>query len=244
MKNIMIRTGALTALAATAMLAGVPAHASVLLDTAFAVPGGSGDYPVYGDGTNGNSNFIGAAFQVTTPESALSVTANIDAYGATSGGATGDGGNQQAFAEIVSLSSLSSLPAVPGTPGSSISSWLVANDLGHSVFTVPSVAGDVSTVLNFSSALGAGNYAVIFGSGLYGATGGINLTSGNTTNGTPNIFSSATYDSFASVGPDSGIRIAVASPVPLPAGLPLLLSGLGGLGLVGRRAARKAALQA
>jgi hypothetical protein len=43
--------------------------------------------------------------------------------------------------------------------------------------------------------------------------------------------------------PDIGVEVTAASPVPLPAGLPLLLSGLGGLGALVRRrssAAKKA----
>jgi hypothetical protein len=232
----MIRAGAIAALASAALFTGAPANASYVLQTATAVSGGSGDYPVYGDGTNANSNFVGASFAVTgSPITALQVGANIDAFGTVSGGSAGNGGNGQIFAEVVSLSSASSLPAVPGSPGSSISTWLQANDLGHAVLTVPATAGDTSTVINFGSGLLSGYYALIFGSGLYGTTGGINLTSGNATVGTPNIFSSTFGDTFASYGYDTGIRM-FASPVPLPAALPLLASGLVScLGLLRRR---------
>jgi hypothetical protein len=231
-----IRAGALATAASIALFVGAPANAAYVLETATAGPGDGGVTSIYGDGTNGNSNFIGASFTLSgAPVTALQVGANIDQFGTISGGATGDGGNQQIFAEIVSLSSLSSLPAVPGTPGSSISAWLQTNDLGHAILTVPATAGDASTVINFGGGLGAGTYALILGSGLYGTTGGIELTTGNSTIGSPNVFASTFGDSFANYGYDSGVRI-FAAPVPLPAGLPLLASGLAsGLAFLRRR---------
>jgi hypothetical protein len=230
----MIRAGALVALAFAALLAGAPASADYVLQTATAVPGGSGDYPIYtdasignGDGTDGGSNFIGATFSLTgSPVSALQVGANVDAYG------TG-----QVFAEVVSVASLSSLPNVTG---GNLIAWLQSNNLGEASLSAPAAAGDASTVINFSTALTSGSYALIFGSGLYGTTGEINLTSGNSTIGSPNIFNSLGGDSFQSYGYDTGIRI-FASPVPLPAALPLMASGLlAGVGFLRRRRAARA----
>lgn len=222
-----IRIGALAMLATVTLCAGSPAQADTVFQTAVAVSDGSGDYPVYGDGTNQNSNFVGVSFAVAEATTTLEVGANIDAFGKISGGSSGDGGNGLVFAEVVSLSSLSSVPSVPGSSGNSIVAWLQANDLGHALLNVPSIAGDASTIIHFGSALSAGNsYAVIFGSGLYGATGGINLTSGNATIGEPNLFNTVGGDTFSPYGYDTGIRIYATSPVPLPAALPLLVSGI------------------
>jgi hypothetical protein len=230
----MIRAGAIAALASTVLLVAAPASADYVLRTATAVPGGSGDYPIYtdaaignGDGTDGGSTFIGATFSLTgSPVSALQVGANVDAYG-----------SGQVFAEVVSVASLSSLPNVTG---SNLIAWLQSNNLGEASLSAPAAAGDASTVINFSTALASGNYALIFGSGLYGTTGEINLTSGNSTIGTPNIFTSLEGDSFQSYGSDTGIRI-FAAPVPLPAALPLMASGLfAGMGFLRRRRAVRA----
>jgi hypothetical protein len=230
----MIRAGAIVALASAGLFAVFPASAAYVLQTATAVPGGSGDYPIYtdatigtGDGTDGGSNFIGATFGVTgSPVSALQVGANVDGYG-----------SGQVFAEVVSVASLSSVPTVTG---GSLIAWLQSNNLGEASLSAPAAAGDASTVINFSTALSSGNYALILGSGLYGTIGGVNLTSGNSTIGTPNIFTSLGGDSFQSYGYDTGIRI-FAAPVPLPAALPLMASGLfAGAGFLRRRRAPRA----
>jgi len=212
----MTRAGAVAALASTALLAGTPAFADLILETATAGIGGNGAYPVYtdaltgtGDGTDAGSNFIGAAFATGSPITALQVGANVDAFGSGS-----------VFAEIVPLASLASLPDVAG----SLISWLQSNNSGDALLTAPATAGDASTVINFATALSPGSYAVVFGSGLYGATGEINLTDGNNPTGSHNIFSSTGGDSFQPIGAQD-IRI-FASPVPLPAGLPLLGSAL------------------
>jgi hypothetical protein len=229
-----IRATALAALALTALAVAAPASAAYVLQTATAGSGGSGSYPIYtdaavgnGDGTDGGSTFIGAGFTLGGSVSSLQVGANVDALGSGS-----------VFAEIVALPSAGSLP--PATGGNLVA-WLQTHSLGEATLTAPASAGDASTVINFSSALAAGDYAVIFGSGLYGTTGGINLTDGNATIPSPNIFTSLGGDSFQSYGYDSQIRIFAATvPVPLPAGLPLLVSGLlAGVGgfLRGRRPA-------
>lgn len=229
--NKTFRVGALAAIAATVMFVGAPAFAtSYLFETA--TPGGaasSGAYPVFGDGTDIGSSYWGTTFAVTGNSiSSLLVGANVDDSGAGTG---------SIFAEIVPVASLSSVPNATA-PG--ITTWLQSNSLGSVLIAAPSGPGnsDATGVINFSTALAAGNYALIFGSGLYGATGNVSLTDGNTTNGTPNIFSALASnpgDTFTPPGYDTGIRM-FAAPVPLPAALPLLGSGLAaGLAFVRRR---------
>ncbi len=220
------RVSALAAFAAV-MFAGAPAFAAdYLFQTATPGPSDSfGVYPVSGDGTDLGSTYFGTTFNVAGGSiTSLLVGANVDGFGSGS-----------VFAELVPVASLSSLP----NTGASVTAWLQdpANNKGTVLITAPSGPNnaDATGVISFSSALAAGNYALIFGSGLYGATGEVNLTEGNTTVGSPNIFSALAGDSFASYGYDTGIRM-FAVPVPLPAALPLLGSGLAaGLAFLRRR---------
>ncbi len=191
-----------------------PVSAETYLQTATAGNPSTGSYSIYGDGTNAGSNFIGATF-------ALSNTATIADVGATFDGyASGD----PIFAAIVSVPSLAGVPAFAP-------SALAGNALAETTFT-PS-AGDVSVALPVT--LAAGTYAVVFGSGLFGATGTVGLADGNTTIGTPNIFASLTDSSFSSYGYDTGIRIYVDAPEPTT--LALFCFAVAALGFTRRRAA-------
>jgi len=94
--------------------------------------------------------------------------------------------------------------------------------------------------------LSAGVYTVFFsGSGALGGSTveaiGPNQYVGLDTPGTEAYGRFGLYNFATNPARDFGIRVsgtADASPVPLPAGLPLLLAGLGAIALVRRRAAR------
>jgi hypothetical protein len=139
-------------------------RADILLETA--------DYtnaltPAYIVGAN---QFVGARFHV-------SGTVAVDHIGAHF--VRSDGG--QLFGALVSLSGSPAFPA--GTPGN-------FNPIAETTFSVPNKAGDFLTGL--SATLGPGDYALVFGSGRFGATGGAALAGGDTDKGTPSTFYSST----------------------------------------------------
>ena len=200
--------------------------------------GSSGSYVATGDGTDAGSSFIGTTFTLNSSTNTLQVGGNFDTNGIGS-----------AFAEVVSLSSLtaSGLLNGTGTVNNAVVNYLQGNNLGSSVFNAPTSAGDASTVINFGTSLAAGNYALIFGSGLFGATGGsafgapyngsvtfTDTANGNVAIGSPTIFNSLGNDNFTTYGFETDIRIFAATPVPLPAALPLMLSGIAGFGIFRR----------
>jgi hypothetical protein len=110
--------------------------------------------------------------------------------------------------------------------------------LAHTTFTPDGT--DQTAALPVT--LAAGTYEVIFGFGLFGsptdsALGGpasSGLAGGQDTIGSPNLFNTANGGLSWQALSTKDVRIDV-NAVPLPAGLPLLLSGLLGIGGVLRR---------
>jgi hypothetical protein len=223
-----LRASALTAVAAVALGAGSPAFADYVLQTATAGTSSDGSYFAVGDGIDADSTYLGATFSISNPVTSLQVGGNVDAF------STGT-----AFAEIVPVTS-GTLPNVTGSGPTALASWLTDknNNKGSSVFLAPTTAGDFSTTITFSTPLTTGTYALVFGSGLYNTFGTVEFTGQNNTVGSPTVFSSLQDSNFTDVSStNSDIRLfATTAPVPVPAALPLLISGIaGGLGFLRRR---------
>lgn len=139
-----------------------------------------------------------------------------------------NGSGDPAFAAIV---------AANGSSGAPVMSSVLAS----TTFTPATDGSDQTTPLSVT--LAAGSYDLVFGFGKFGSASdnfqSSGLVSGQSTLGTPSLFSSMDSGSTWSALSTPDVRMEV-SAVPLPAGLPLLLSGLLGLVGVGRR--RRAAV--
>src|SRR5262249_2398087 len=137
-----------------AVLTAAPAMADTLYASAGFVPGGEiGDY--FFD--NSGQNLFAATFT-------LSQTSQITGVG---GVFTHDGDGGSIFAEII---------GAPGQQSQVNLSPLAGLSLAHTVFNAPIDGSDVTTPL--SVILGPGTYELVFGSGLFGATGQSGLASG------------------------------------------------------------------
>jgi hypothetical protein len=210
MKN-MIRASAFAGVASLALLAAAPAMSATLYSSADYVSSGqeAGDYFI----DNGAQHLFGATFTLTQESQVTGVGGVFTRF-------DGDGGS--IFASII---------AAPGAQTAVNASTLAGLSLANTVFAPPADGSDATTPL--SVLLGPGTYELVFGSGLFGATGQSGLVNGM--NGTATLAQSldggATWDTLT-----DSVRVTVTGDVvPLPAGLPLFCSGIAALfGLVRR----------
>ncbi|THD57912.1 PEPxxWA-CTERM sorting domain-containing protein [Phenylobacterium sp.] len=194
------------------------ANAGVIYQSATNSGADSGDYIL------SSNNLIGAEFSVTS-------STVVTAIGAQFGNPF-DPDPGTIFGAIVPVASLSDFPAGSSADLASIS-------LADVVFSAPN-PGDLMVALSAPVTLAAGSYAVIFGSGQFGATGFAALGDENNPVGSPVTIQSAFSPGWASLG-DPGVRIVVDG-VPEPASWGLMIAGFGGMGALLRR--RKTALSA
>jgi hypothetical protein len=157
-----------------------------------------------------SSTYIGASFHLSSATTISGIGGNFTQYSDTS-----------IFGAIVSLDPVTGMP-----------NDLLSNSLGHVVFAPSLSGGDQTAALPLK--LAAGDYGVVFGSGLWGATGYSGFVGGQGGLGT-NEF--ASYDGGASwsswSNPDE-IRLTVTA-VPEPSEWAMMLAGLGLAGTVIRR---------
>jgi hypothetical protein len=202
MKSMRMLTAAIAANLAI-LVAAIPASAKLVLETATYTGDDTGEYFVQ------DGRFIGAAFT-------LGATEQITNVGAQFGGFP----SGTIFAAIVPLASQTSLPSF--TP-----SDIAANAIADVVFSVPqATAIDYSVPLSVT--LSAGSYAVIFGSGVFGAEGWAGLGQLNDVVGSPNWVGTL-FDNSWSADSYDGVRITLTA-APEPSTWAMLIIGLAGLG--------------
>ena len=178
-----------------------------------------GDGTTAGNGVTGGSFMIGADFTLT----AATQIASIGAMFADTALTMGSG---SIFGAIVAVD------PVTGLPTKSVEN-LASITLGKAVFT-PTVDGDTTAALNLL--LGPGTYGLVFGSGLFGATGIADILSGNDPVGSPPMI----VNDFAPFAPDpfdTDVRLFV-NAVPEPSSGVLFLSAGLMLALMRRRLRR------
>jgi hypothetical protein len=201
----------LAAVTASLGVAGA-AQAGVVYESASYTGQDTGEYIITPD------SLFGAAFH-------LDGKTNITSIGAQFGGFP----SGEIFGAIVSLSSLSSFPA-----GSSHDLSGIA--LAHTTFAV--TPGTVDFLTPLAVTLGAGDYALILGSGQFGATGWAGLGDLNTPVGSPSLIRSSFSNDWGVFTPDS-VRMVVegTAAAPEPESWALMIGGMGVAGcmLRGRR---------
>jgi hypothetical protein len=182
-------------------LAAAPAMADPLYQSAAFTGDDTGEYILT------NNNLMGGVFTLTS-------ATRITDIGAQFGGFPGG----EIFGAVVRVDPATGLPAGPSTDIASIA-------LGHAVFAVSGGTHDQSVALPLL--LAAGSYAVVFGSGQFGATGFAGLGDLNDPIGDSTLirsFFGPDWDSFG----DNGVRVFVnGAAVPEPASWGLMLLGFG-----------------
>jgi hypothetical protein len=177
-----------------------------------------GDGTTAGNGVSGGSLFIGADFAVTSP-------AQVSVIGAAFADTALTSGSGAIFGAIVEVDPTTGLPTQPVENLASIT-------LGEAVFT-PTTDGDTTATLSQAVNLLPGTYGLVFGSGLFGATGVADLLHNNDTVGSPSIFEND-FAAFSQDPYDTDVRLFAA---PEPASATVLLSAGAMLAGVRRRRA-------
>lgn len=184
---------------------GAPAGAVTIFESAtLGATGQSG-----GTSVNG-SQFVGVRFQVTQPVNTGSIGAHL--AGAFDGA--------EIFGAIILLSGPSDVPdsADLSTP----------DVLGAAILSLPALSDEVTATLELS--LAPGWYALVLGSGLFGAGDSGSLPGGDSDIGSPPYFFKNGFDIWQEGGFSSRRLFVVSMPEPSTAAL---LAG--GLALLGAR---------
>ncbi|CAM3641562.1 PEP-CTERM sorting domain-containing protein [Roseateles saccharophilus] len=200
-----------TAAAAAALTLAAGAHAVVaapFYESASFVDESVANGDYYIDATR----FLGAGFTVSQAEAVSAIGGNFTQYG--------DGNN--IFGAIVKLD---------GNGG--LQGQLSANVVAEAVFTP--TGGDQSVALN--TVLQPGQYAVVFGSGLFGTTGSSGLVAGQAAIGSPSFLQYDGSGVSAFTGDTLRVTVNAVSAVPEPASALLFATGAMALGLLRRRRA-------
>lgn len=194
-------------------LAAAPAFADTLYQSATYTGADTGEYIL------SENNIMGGVFT-------LDHLSHITDIGAQFGGFPGG----EIFGAIVRVDPQTGLPA--GSSGD-----IAAIALGHAVFAVTGGTHDQSVALPLT--LGAGTYAVVFGSGQFGATGFAGLGDLNDPLGDPSLIRSFFGPDWNAFG-GNGVRVFVnGAAVPEPASWALMLAGFAAVGM-SLRARRRA----
>jgi hypothetical protein len=208
----MIRMSATVAAGSIALMTAAPAMSDTLYASSGYVNNNGaevGDYAF----DNTSSSLIAATFTLAQQSHVTGVGGVFTQFG--------DGGS--IFASLI---------AAPAAQTSVTAGSLPGLSLANAVFTPPEDGSDATTPLSVT--LSPGTYELVFGSGLFGATGYSGLASGM--NGQASLLQTvdggASWDAL-----NDSVRVTVSgNVVPLPAALPLLCSGLAaGFGLMRRR---------
>lgn len=202
----------LTILVVGMLAAPLAARSTIILETA--VLGTTGQTT----GTAINSaQMLGARFSITQSTQITAVGGHLVAN--VAGGI---------FAAIVSLSSPSALPSFLPTA-------IATSALVGTAFTPPATSADVLTPL--SVLLAPGNYALIFGSAAFGATGTGRMPVPNLLLGTPSFFRSSA-GTWVNGGFTNTRFVVLGNVVPEPT--TALLLGIGLAGITGARRRQRA----
>jgi hypothetical protein len=209
MKPMHILTAAVAANLAI-LAAPVSANAKLVLETATYTGVDTGETIVQ------NGRFVGAAFTLSTAEQITSVGAEFGGFPSGT-----------IFAAIVPLASQTSLPSF-------LASDIADNAIADVVFSVPQQpnAGPIDYSVALSATLSAGSYAVVFGSGAFGADGFAGLGEENDVVGSPNWMSTR-FDNTWSADSLDGVRITLTA-APEPSTWAMLILGFVGLGAAHR----------